>query len=32
MPVMKKISEIKILPMTKDDIDDVVAIESEAYC
>lgn len=31
MPVMKKISDIKILPMTKDDIDDVVAIESEAY-
>ncbi len=31
MPVMKKISEITIKPMTKDDIEDVVVIESEAY-
>lgn len=31
MPVMKKINEIIITEMTKDDIDDVVKIEEEAY-
>lgn len=31
MPVMKRISEIIIKPMSKDDIEDVVVIESEAY-
>ena len=31
MPVMKKINEIIISEMTKDDIDDVVKIEEEAY-
>ena len=31
MPVMKKINEIIITEMTKDDIDDVVRIEEEAY-
>ena len=31
MPVMKKISDIKISPMTKEDIEAVVEIEAEAY-